>query len=410
YQQMLDALAEEFGNIPQIGASVDGMIYPHDMRTDGAALVLCSDPDAKISVKGARENSATKSAKKLAEQIDCKNGVIILHFPLVHVPNVFKSLQFFARGFYYSRRCKGLDQNSQKEFARKFADYCDKEKIFYTQPTTLKIFAEHTKYKIPILGINVVHTQMKFNTPNIFCNFKDIEDGIAALTIEKDGIDVVYDDIFPDKGNTLEETMYIVRKTFTVVKEFKANFERNVLISLDDKPPFEAVKNIVGVFKESEEKLLNNLEKGDLQVQMPYILNFFNKKTNGRTHVGFGSYCPFDLFPFFIDISDYSERILFAYEPFYGRLHDFISSLSQLKSQDNFNFFCIDVASISAFGKEVYKLRHDIKNILKQNYFGLLTSAPSVFLPPVYQKRKYMSEIDDNIIYTSAGSNVCVSI
>ncbi|MFA4935719.1 MAG: hypothetical protein WC568_07780, partial [Candidatus Methanoperedens sp.] len=43
YQSMLDIFHEEYGDIPQIGASVDGMIYPDDMRMDGAALVLCED-------------------------------------------------------------------------------------------------------------------------------------------------------------------------------------------------------------------------------------------------------------------------------------------------------------------------------------------------------------------------------
>ncbi|MDP3105752.1 MAG: hypothetical protein Q8M95_14225, partial [Candidatus Methanoperedens sp.] len=32
YQSMLDIFQEEYGDIPQIGASVDGMIYPDDMR------------------------------------------------------------------------------------------------------------------------------------------------------------------------------------------------------------------------------------------------------------------------------------------------------------------------------------------------------------------------------------------
>jgi len=146
------------------------------------------------------------------------------------------------------------------------------ENIFYLPPTILKIFAERTKYKIPIVGINLLHTQEMFNSPNIFCNFKNIENGIAALTIEKDGIDVVYDDIFPDKGNTLEETRDIVKKKFGVVKEFKAKFEKNVLISLDGKPPVEAVKDYVGEFKKSEDELLENLEKGTFQVQMPNIV------------------------------------------------------------------------------------------------------------------------------------------
>ena len=103
---MLDIFHKEFGEIPQIGASVDGMIFPEDMRTDGAALVLCRDDDARICVKGVKEKGVINSAEKLAGMINCENGVIVLHFPLVNVPSVLKSAEFFARGYYYSNKCK----------------------------------------------------------------------------------------------------------------------------------------------------------------------------------------------------------------------------------------------------------------------------------------------------------------
>ena len=106
YQLMLDIFHEEYGDIPQIGASVDGVIFPNDMRTDGAALVLCKDEDARIYVEGIQEKGAIKSAEKLAQKVKCKNGVVVLHFPLVHVPGALKSAEFYARGFYYSNKCK----------------------------------------------------------------------------------------------------------------------------------------------------------------------------------------------------------------------------------------------------------------------------------------------------------------
>jgi len=131
YQSMLDIFHDEYGDIPQIGASVDGMIYPEDMRSDGAALVMCKDDDAEIRVDGIKEKGAMESAEKLAKKVKCDNGAIVLHFPLVHVPNILKSAEFFAKGFYYSKQCKGANQEKQKDFAQKFADYCERENIFY---------------------------------------------------------------------------------------------------------------------------------------------------------------------------------------------------------------------------------------------------------------------------------------
>jgi hypothetical protein len=290
YQSMLDIIHEEYGDIPQIGASVDGMIYPDDMHTDGATLTLCKDKDARIHVDGVREKGATEAAEKLAKKIKCEKGAIVLHFPVAHVPSAFKFAQFFANGFYYSKMCKGRNLEKQKEYARKFSDYCDRENIFYQPPTILNIFAKQTNYKVPIIGINVLHTQIRFNSPNIFCNFEDINDGIAALTIEKDNINAVYDDIFPEKGKTLEETKHILSNEFTIIKEFKANFDKNVLISLDGKSPVEAVKDLIYVSEEKEKELLGHLDKGDYKVSMPYNLLFLNKKTNGAFLVGIGSY------------------------------------------------------------------------------------------------------------------------
>ncbi len=411
YQSMLDIFHNEYGDIPQIGASVDGMIYPDDMHTDGAALVLCKDEDARIHVDGAKEKTPIESAEKLAKKTKCKSGAVVLHFPLVHVPNVLKSAEFFAKGYYYSTKCKGADKEKQREYAGKFAEYCGRENIFYLPPNVLSIFAEQTDFKVPIIGINVMHTQVRFDSPSIFCNFKDIGGGIAALTIEKKNVNAVYDDIFPDKGKNMNETKQIVSDEFTIIKEFKANFEKNILVSLDGVPPVDAVKNLIYISGNKKEELLTNLDKGDYKVYRPYELIFFNKKTKGAFIIGIGSYYPFDLFPFYADISDYSEDIALGYLIMGDKFDAFISSLNKLKFNDGkFAFFCIDVGVVAAFGERVFEYKDKIKNILGQNYFGILSIAPSAYIPSQFQLRNYMSESFDNTFFMGAGANTCMEI
>lgn len=411
YQGMLDIFNEEFGDIPQIGASVDGMIFPGDIRMDGAALILCQDLEAKISTHGIKEKGAIDSAKKLAQKINCEKGTVILHFPLAHVPGALKFAEFFAKGFYYSKKCKGADREKQKEFARKFSEYCDRENIFHPSPTIIDIFAQKTGYKVPIIGLNVLHTQSRFNSPNIFCNFEDIRGGISALTIEKDGITPIYDDIFPNKGRTLEETKHIVSNEFKIIKEFRANFEKNILISLNGSPPLEAVKNLIYVSGENEKEFLKHFDKGDYKVYMPYNLLFFNKKTNGAFLIGMGSYVPFDLFPFFMDVSDYSEEVVLAYELLDNKFDAFISSLYSLKHNNgHFVYFCVDAGVVAAFSEKVLEYKEKIEKMLNTNYFGILSCAPSAFIPPEFQVRKYLSESNDNTFYTSAGANACLEI
>lgn len=410
YQSMLDIFQEEYGDIPQIGASVDGMIYPEDMHTDGAALVLCKDEEAKIRVDGIKGKGALESAEKLAKRVKCENGAIVLHFPLVHVPNILKSTEFFAKGLYYSKLCQGKSQEKQKEYAGKFADYCEKEKIFFLPPAILNTFAKNTGYKIPIIGINLMHTQVRFSSPSIFCNFEDIDGSVAALTIDKKHINAFYDDIFPDKGNTFKETKDIVRREFTVVSEFKACFEKNVLISLNGKAPVETLQDFINVSKEDKDDLLKRMDKGNFQAQMPYMLVFFNKKTNGMIHTGIGAYYPFDLYPFIVDVSDCDDQVFIAYEFINDKLKEFISSLRQIKYEEKFKFFSIDVGAILAFGNDVFTYKDEIKELARQNYFGVITASPSIYQPSDLKKRNYITETKDNIFYTAAGTNICLEI
>lgn len=409
YQKMLDILWTRFGDIPQIGASIDGMIFPNEMRTDGATLVLCEDKNARIEVKSENKKGAIKSAEKLAGQIKCENGVVILHFPLVHVPSLKKSGEFFAKGKYYSYKANKGDEKNKKKMAGNLSNYCDKEKVFYLPPTVLEIFAKQLNYKVPIVGMNLLHTQVKFNSPSIFSNFKDIGGGIAALVIEKDDIEVVYDDIFPDKGATMEETIENIKERFSVVNEFDALFEKNILISLDGKPPLEAVKNIICALEKNESQLKNEFNQGNFQVQNPYILLFFNKNTNGIQSVGLNAYFPFDFFPFFLDLTEYSNKVLLTHEPIYINLNDYISSLYYLNNFENFAFFSIDVGAISAFGDRVINYKDEINNLFN-DYFGIISASPSIFIPDKYKKREYITESDENIFYISGGGNIFITI
>jgi hypothetical protein len=408
---MLDVFHDEYGDIPQIGASVDGMIYPDDMRTDGAALVLCEDNEARIRVDGIKGKGAIESAEKLAKRIKCDNGVVVLHFPMAHIPSAIKFAQFFANGLYYSKKSKIEDLEKQKEYVRKLSDYCDRENIFYQPPDILNLFAKQTNYKVPIIGINVLHTQLRFNSPNIFCNFQDIESGIAALIIEKKKINAIYDDIFPQKGKTIEETRQIVRQEFTIIKEFKAIFEKNVLISLDGKPPMQAVKDLIYVSEENENELNEHLNKGDFKAQMPYSLLFFNKLTNGAFILGIGSYFPFDLFPFYMDVTEYSQDVYLVYDLINDKFDSYLSSLDNLKyNPDRFVFFSIDVGSSAAFGRKIFEYKDKINKLLGNNYFGIISAPSSAYIPPEFSLRNNLTETKKNTFFMSSGTSISLDI
>ncbi len=255
-----------------------------------------------------------------------------------------------------------------------------------------------------------MHTQVRINSPSIFCNFRDIGGGIAALVIEKQDVNAIYDDIFSEKGKTIEETRRNVNKEFTVIKEFKAIFEKNILISLDGMAPVEAVENLIYAAEKKKEDLLGKLEKGEYKLYIPYELLFFNKKTNGVFLLGIGSYYPFELFPFYADLSDYSEDVALVYEIVEEKFELFISSLKNLKYNDRFTYFFLDVGVTTAFGEKVFEYKDKVKQLLGKNYFGILSCAPSAYLPLEFQARDNLSESGKNIFFSSAGTNACIKI
>ena len=410
YQEMLNIIKKRFEGVPQIGASIDGMIFPHDMRTDGAVLVLGEDKDARIEVKSANEEGALKSAQTLARMIKCEKGVVILHFPLIHIPGLKKSAEFYATGKYYSTKAKMGDEEYKKKMARNFSNYCERSKTFYFLPDVLEIVAKELGFTVPVIGVNVLHLQVKFNSPSIFSNFKDIEDGIAALVIEKDDVEVIYEDIYPEKGNSMEETMSAIKNNFDVVKEFNALFEGNVLISLDGKPPVKAFKEVTGTNKKVEPELNEKFSEENFQVQAPYFLSFFNEKTHGFMQIGIDSYFPFDLFPIMVDIDDFSNILLLAHEPTYGQMYNYISGLYLVKNMDLFHFFCIDVGTITSFGNKATDFQIEIEKKFDDNYIGLMITSPSIFLPELMKNKSNITEIKNNIYWSSCGTNIFCNI
>ncbi|HIH44974.1 MAG TPA: hypothetical protein HA257_07875 [Candidatus Methanoperedenaceae archaeon] len=409
YQKMLDVLQAEYGDIPQIGGSVDGMFFPHEMRTDGAALVLCQDSEAKITTDCASENTASKSVEVLAEKVSCEKGAVLLHFPLVRVPGKMGAAEFWARGTYYSYKCRGKTEIEKKKHAGDFANYCDSAKIFYPPPTVLELFAKKIGCKVPVIGINLMHTQMQFDSPRVFCNFKDIRNGLAALTIEKEDISVTYDDIYPDKGLSLEETKEKVRRAFKVVKEFRANFEENILISLDGKHVMEAIRDNTGLRAHDETGISTNLERGDFQAVTPYVLMFFSEKTQGAIPHGVGSYYPFNLFPMLLSTSCFSKDVFLFHESSEGLFDRFISSVHK-KDDTKFSIFGFDTCAISAYGEHAYKYRDAIRNRLVRNYFGIISTTPSIYLPRKFSCRNYMSECMPDVYCAGGGTNFCLEI
>jgi len=96
--------------------------------------------------------------------------------------------------------------------------------------------------------------------------------------------------IFSNQRHTLYETKEIVRREFTVISEFKLVLKK-CTNSIRWEAPLEALTDRINVSKEQDD-LLKRMDKEIFKAQMPYMLVFFNKKTNGMIHTGYWSLLP----------------------------------------------------------------------------------------------------------------------
>ena len=76
----------------------------------------------------------------------------------------------------------------------------------------------------------------------------------------------------------------------------------------------------------------------------------------------------------------------------------------------SFIYFCIDVGVATTFGEKTFEYKDKVKKLLGKNYFGILSYPPSAYIPPEFQLRNYLSEANDNIFFTNAGTNTCLEI
>ena len=52
----------------------------------------------------------------------------------------------------------------------------------------------------------------------------------------------------------------------------------------------------------------------------------------------------------------------------------------------------------------------EIENLLHENYFGILSASPSIFLPDKFMRRKYIVETEKNIFFANCGTNIFLCI
>lgn len=406
FQYMLNQITKVIGEKPLIGGTVDGVIHPHELRTDGCFLVLCKDEEASFEVISTNKRGK-EGFNKLSEKISKKEEIetILVHYPLVFLANRRELLSVIARGKYYDLR---IDEKNINKLAKKFSDYLTNKGVFYPSNRLLDKLSKKTDK--PIVGINLLHTNFKSGTPLVFADSRICRGGLAALLIKGKAPNIIYEDIYPEKPNNELDIEEFIEENFKALKKLKIQRRGNIISSINNKKPMKEIKNIKKTFRLNEEDMVDNIEKGKLPSEVPYVIFLRNKDTNGVSTIGVSDIYPFSMFPTYLDLSNYSKNAYLGFEPL-KKFESFCSSLKKLNNPEkSFTFSIFDISTLESFDLSRINYTETLKKNAKQNYFSIITGTPSIFLPKEYWEKDYLPEAEKEILFSGTGINISLEI
>ena len=268
----------------------------------------------------------------------------------------------------------------------------------------LRIMAEKTGGNTPIIGMNLMPLYAMSNTPVILANYREVQPGAAAICF-KGKVNAIFHDVFPERGNSYEETFEIIKSMYTSVEQVNVVKGGAVIGDVNGLSPAKFIKEKIKGFEElSQEAFLKKVENGKLQTVSPYGLAFVSKNTFGVSSVGLFPY-PINLYPSLFDLDNFYNEAIFYGEFFKGGMKRFGDMFDYKKFQESFDFFIVDHNTITSYGGDIYTLVGILNNKSRQ-WFGIFSSNPSAYMPSPY--RKYLAEIDNGICFNGTGTSIMI--
>lgn len=403
YKKYLELLKNHFSNVPMVGCIVEGYIVEDSIWTRGVAILI-GKFDGEVKVFYRRGNNPEKICKELGNEIGKNWDAILVVFPLLYFSSKFEVLKAFItdRRYYWSyKRQKTID--SKKKVLKEYSKYFE-SKFIYPADKVLRVLSEALGRKIPIIGMNLLPLEAESGTPLILTNYEIVKRGITVVCFKgrvESNINVIFHEVFPERGNSYEETLGMLREYLSNVEVIETVKAGIALGEINGFKPVDFLKMKKRGFEEVDEsKFIEKLEKGKLEMATPYMIGFISEETNGATFSGLYNY-PLNLFPLASEVNNFYDEAIFFGEVFRGGIKKF-AEIFEYKKLEGFDFFIIDQNSIMSFGGELHLLLGLIKKRSK-SFFGILSSFPSAFIPE--PNKKFLSEIYKGICFSATGTN-----
>jgi len=259
------------------------------------------------------------------------------------------------------------------------------------------------KSEIPIASINLVPLEVYVNTPLILYNFKAIRKNI--LVIAFNNLELKFKDIFPERGDSYEETKEALKKFFAFRDEVRIIKEGVVIGEIESMKVEEYIEKKLGLKSLTESEFIEKVEKGEFSAITPFGIAFVSKMTHGISVMGLSG-TPLQIYPCMFDLENYYDSGFILGEVFTENPEKFVEFGDELKAEQ-LKILFVDSTTLLAYHGEVYKMYDFLIKSCKGSWVSIFTPFPSAKLVQS-TGRKLISEIEPNIFYFGSGTSLLI--
>jgi hypothetical protein len=404
YRKFAELFRKYYPDVQMMGCFIEGYAVEDEIWTRGIVALL-AEFDGEVKVFVERGNDLKEVCRRLGKKARDEWDAMLIMFPVFYFSSIFSFGRLMYNDRIYSRRYRNAKTiEEKKEVLKRYSNYLEKNFIFPID-RVLRYLSESTGGKFPIIGMNLMPMEAKVGTPVILVNYEEVGRGIAAICF-KGKVNAVYHDIYPERGNSYEETVNIIKSYFSDAEEVEVVKAGIAIGEINGKPPVEFLREKREAFGEIvEEEFLKKLEEGRLETFSPYLLSFINKYNNSSTLLAIVN-SPIKIYPSLMNVDRFHESCFFVGETFRGGPRKFGEVITK-KKLDGFDLILLDADLIPAYRDDVYKTLEEIKKC-SRNYISVFTNPPSAFIP-LYDENNF-TKYDENIFLTASGSNALLEL
>ncbi len=396
WRTIVDLTSRRFPEARILGTTVAGYFVEGKAWTRGVVSILIETEN--FTVKVANEESAESTIRKFLSFIPKNFNSAVIFFTPFKVSNTIEAFKFYLKDkFCYRKFQHAKDNREQIEALGEFYNYLDSKKIIYAIDAVMEGIGKVAN--MPVLGFNNMGMSTPLGLPVTFLDSIDVSKGILGLFLKN--ANVVFEDTFPERGKSYEETVEILKnESYVVLKEKVKVKGYGPLVTQIGGMKYSTFvsRKLKGLIYENDfQNVIKKLEEGKFEMVVPHGLMLISKRTFGSYLLGLEPTTIINFYFPLVRMENFFEDTWIIAEKKIKK-EEIARITKKAKFEDSTKLFLLDNSILPMYGAEIYRVAEKFK---LDNSVALLTSCPSAYLPK--PERRFMCEIIDNVCCSLGG-------